>query len=178
MLLATSEFAAIVRGITSLNGAWDPEATWRFNHSIFGRVSYGLRLWPIIPRSRDREDSAFAAFLLFSGRRNVEAIPLRNATGAAVSNFIREYIVCRFGIPYKMVTDNGTPFVNKQVSSTLSRYGIKHRRSTPYYPQGNGQAEATNKTILRILSKMVYEYQGGWSVQMLCGLTAPHQGAL
>ncbi|CAL9012951.1 unnamed protein product, partial [Prunus brigantina] len=53
----------------------------------------------------------------------VEAIPLRKATGAAVSNFIREYIVCRFGIPYKMVTDNGTPFVNKQVSSTLSGYG-------------------------------------------------------
>ncbi|CAL2264119.1 unnamed protein product [Prunus armeniaca] len=55
-----------------------------------------------------------------------------------------------------MVTDNGTPFVNKQVSSTLSGYDIKHRRSTPYYPQGNGQAEATNKTILSILSKMVF----------------------
>ncbi|CAL8992919.1 unnamed protein product [Prunus brigantina] len=66
----------------------------------------------------------------------------------------------------KTVTDNGMPFVNKQVSSTLSGYGIKHRRSTPYYPQGNGQAEATNKTILRILSKMVYEYQGSWSVHL------------
>ncbi|CAL2247650.1 unnamed protein product [Prunus armeniaca] len=65
-----------------------------------------------------------------------------------------------------MVTDNGTPFVNKQVSSTLSGYGIKHRRSTPYYPQGNGQAEATNKTILRIVSKMVYEYEGGWSTHL------------
>ncbi|CAL9011504.1 unnamed protein product [Prunus brigantina] len=49
----------------------------------------------------------------------VEAVPLRKATGAAIANFIREYIVCRFGIPYKIVTDNGTPFVNKQVSSTL-----------------------------------------------------------
>ncbi|CAL9013009.1 unnamed protein product [Prunus brigantina] len=91
----------------------------------------------------------------------VEAVPLRKATGAAIANFIREYIVCIFGIPYKIVTDNGTPFVNKQVSSTLSGYGIKHRRSTPYYPQGNGQAEATNKTLLRILSKMVHEYEGG-----------------
>ncbi|CAL9026198.1 unnamed protein product [Prunus brigantina] len=59
-----------VRGITSLNGAWGREATWRFNHSIFSRVSYGLRLRPIIPRSRGREDSAFPAFLLFSGRQN------------------------------------------------------------------------------------------------------------
>ncbi|CAL2270631.1 unnamed protein product [Prunus armeniaca] len=70
MLLVTSGFAAIVRGITSLNGAWDPEATWRFNHSIFDRVFYGLRLRPTILRSRGREHFAFAAFLLFSGRRN------------------------------------------------------------------------------------------------------------
>ncbi|XP_008231232.1 PREDICTED: uncharacterized protein LOC103330426 [Prunus mume] len=96
----------------------------------------------------------------------VEAVPLRKATGAAIANFIREYIVCRFGIPYKIVTDNGTPFVNKQVSSTLSGYGIKHHRSMPYYPQENGQAEATNKTLLRILSKMVYKYEGGWSVHL------------
>ncbi|CAL9020848.1 unnamed protein product [Prunus brigantina] len=58
-----------VRGITSLNGAWDLEATWRFNHSIFGRVSYGLRPRPIIPRSRGREDSAFTSFC-FLGRQN------------------------------------------------------------------------------------------------------------
>ena len=32
-------------------------------------------------------------------------------------------------------------------------YYIKHGRSTPYYPQGNGQAEATNRVILKILKK-------------------------
>ncbi|CAL8156184.1 unnamed protein product [Prunus armeniaca] len=93
----------------------------------------------------------------------VEAIPLRKATWVVISNVIREYIVCRFGILYKIVTDTGTSFVNKQVSSTLSDYVIKHHCSTPYYPQGNVQAEATNKTILRILSKM---YEGGWSVHL------------
>lgn len=29
--------------------------------------------------------------------------------------------------------------------------------STSYYPYGNGQAEATTKTLLCILNKMVYE---------------------
>uniref|UniRef100_A0A2N9HG17 RNA-directed DNA polymerase n=1 Tax=Fagus sylvatica TaxID=28930 RepID=A0A2N9HG17_FAGSY len=45
----------------------------------------------------------------------VEAIPLRKATGAAVANFIREHIITRFGIPHKIISDNGTPFVNKDV---------------------------------------------------------------
>uniref|UniRef100_A0A2N9EDF9 Integrase catalytic domain-containing protein n=1 Tax=Fagus sylvatica TaxID=28930 RepID=A0A2N9EDF9_FAGSY len=93
----------------------------------------------------------------------VETIPLRKATGAAVANFIREHIITRFGIPHKIISDNGTPFVNKSVREVLEHYRIKHRRSTPYYPQGNGQAEATNRMLLRILSKMVFDYEKGWS---------------
>uniref|UniRef100_A0A2N9IYI6 RNA-directed DNA polymerase n=1 Tax=Fagus sylvatica TaxID=28930 RepID=A0A2N9IYI6_FAGSY len=93
----------------------------------------------------------------------VEAIPLRKATGAAVANFIREHIITRFGIPHKIISDNGTPFVNKNVKEVLEHYRIKHRRSTPYYPQGNGQAEATNRMLLRILSKMVFDYGKGWN---------------
>jgi ribonuclease HI len=93
----------------------------------------------------------------------VEAIPLRKATGAAVANFIREHIITRFGIPHKIISDNGTPFVNKDVREVLEHYRIKHRRSTPYYPQGNGQAEATNRMLLRILSKMVFDYGKGWN---------------
>uniref|UniRef100_A0A2N9H877 Integrase catalytic domain-containing protein n=1 Tax=Fagus sylvatica TaxID=28930 RepID=A0A2N9H877_FAGSY len=64
----------------------------------------------------------------------VEAIPLRKATGAAVANFIREHIITRFGIPHKIISDNG-----------------------------NGQAEATNRMLLRILSKMVFDYGKGWN---------------
>uniref|UniRef100_A0A2N9FG65 Integrase catalytic domain-containing protein n=1 Tax=Fagus sylvatica TaxID=28930 RepID=A0A2N9FG65_FAGSY len=96
----------------------------------------------------------------------VEAIPLRKATGAAVANFIREHIITRFGIPYKLITDNGTPFINKDVREVLEHYRVKHRRSTPYYPQGNGQAEATNRMLLRILSKMVFDYGNDWKAHL------------
>ena len=33
------------------------------------------------------------------------------------------------------------------------KYGIQLHHSSPYYPQGNGQAEATNKTLIKILRK-------------------------
>jgi hypothetical protein len=97
----------------------------------------------------------------------VKAIPLKKATGAAVANFIREHIVCCFGIPHRIISDNGIPFINKDVRRVVEQYKIKHCRSTPYYPQRNGQAEATNRVLLRILSKMVFEYNGGWSMHLL-----------
>lgn len=42
-------------------------------------------------------------------------------------------------------------------------YSINHMKSSPHYPQKIGQAEATNKTLLRILSKMVYEEPKLWT---------------
>lgn len=92
----------------------------------------------------------------------VEAISLKNATGPAVANFIKENIICRFGIPRRILSDNGTPFINANVRELLALYDVDHVKSTPYYPKGNGQAEATNKTLLKVLSRMVHEEPKMW----------------
>ena len=62
-----------------------------------------------------------------------------------------------------MISDNGTPFINKDMKNLTEAYYIKHGRSTPYYLQGNGQAEATNRVMLKILKKMKHKYGGKWS---------------
>ena len=95
-----------------------------------------------------------------------EAVPLRKATGREVANFIKENIIIRFGVPHKIISDNGTPFVNSDVRKMLEFYKVKHHRSSPYYPQGNGQAEATNKTLIKIISKISQEYTGGWAMHL------------
>ena len=64
----------------------------------------------------------------------VEVIPLKKVTGASVSNFIRKHIITQFRIPKNLISDNGTPFVNKDMRGLLNKYCIKHRRSTPYCP--------------------------------------------
>ena len=90
----------------------------------------------------------------------VEAIPLKKATGAAIANFVREHIITRFGIPKRLISDNGTSFINKGMKGLTEAYYIKHGWSTPYYPQGNGQVEATNRVMLKILKKIRHNYGG------------------
>ncbi|KAH7838883.1 hypothetical protein Vadar_032240 [Vaccinium darrowii] len=102
----------------------------------------------------------------------VEAVPLRNATGTTVAQFIKENIICRFGIPKVILSNNGTPFINKDVGALLQSCSIEHQTSTPYYPQGNGQAEATNKSLVRILSKLLDEKGGTWSDHLITALWA------
>ena len=90
------------------------------------------------------------------------------ATRGVVANFIKENIIARLGVPHRIINDNDTPFVNKEVRKMLEYYQVKHYRSSPYYIQGNGQAEATNK----ILIKTSQEYSEGWVTHLANALWA------
>ena len=83
-----------------------------------------------------------------------EAVPLRKATRGVVANFIKENIIVRFGELHRIISDNGTLFVNSDVRKMLEFYQVKHHRSSPYYPQGHGQVDATNKILIKIISKI------------------------
>ncbi|XP_020426524.1 uncharacterized protein LOC109950806 [Prunus persica] len=60
------------------------------------------------------------------------------------------------------ITDNGSQFIGKQITAFYKKYGIKQHLSTPRYPQGNGQAEASNKIILDCLKKRLEGAEGKW----------------
>jgi hypothetical protein len=80
-----------------------------------------------------------------------------------VVNFLFEEIFVRFGVPREIVTDQGAQFTSKMVKDLASKYQIKHRKSTPYHPQANGQVESTNKTLEAIMTKTVQTHRKDWS---------------
>ena len=43
------------------------------------------------------------------------------------------------------------------------KYKIKHKKSTPYRPQANGQVESTNTTLETIMTRTVQMHQKYWS---------------
>ena len=64
------------------------------------------------------------------------------------------------------MTDNGGQFKNKDLRQLCKRFKIKHHWSSIYYPQGNGQAEASNKTLLKILHHTVHKSGRDWHLQI------------
>ncbi|XP_026428827.1 protein NYNRIN-like [Papaver somniferum] len=96
----------------------------------------------------------------------VEAIPLKDYAGATIAALIKEYIICRFGAPMIIREDNIKSFVNKDVIDLMRQYNVRLHTSTPYYPQGNGHVEASNKTLIRILSRTVEDHHREWHEQL------------
>ncbi|XP_057862524.1 uncharacterized protein LOC131070880 [Cryptomeria japonica] len=92
----------------------------------------------------------------------VEAIPVKNATSEIVCRFLEENIISRFGVPNKIVTDNATTFSSSEITQFCFEYSVLLAHSFDYYPQGNGQAESSNKNLITIIHKLVEENQRSW----------------
>ncbi|RDX96511.1 hypothetical protein CR513_20818, partial [Mucuna pruriens] len=77
-----------------------------------------------------------------------EAEPVAMITLERIKRFLWKRIICRFGLPAKIVE----------------------------HPQSNGQAEAANKVILRGLWRWLEEAKGRWSEELprYFGHTTPH----
>ncbi|RVW75345.1 hypothetical protein CK203_052928 [Vitis vinifera] len=60
------------------------------------------------------------------------------------------------------VTDNGPQFDSIAFRNFCSELNIRNSYSTPRYPQSNGQAEATNKTLITALKKRLEQAKGKW----------------
>jgi transposase InsO family protein len=102
----------------------------------------------------------------------VEAIPTRNATDSVVINFLEENILARFGCPRKIITDNAQAFKYVAMINFCQKYNIILGHSTTYYPQGNGLAESSNKSLMRIIKKVLTENKKAWHIHLKYALWA------
>ena len=61
------------------------------------------------------------------------------------------------GIPQTITTDQGTMFTSLEFDEFAIGMGIKVLNSSPYYAQANGQAEASNKGIIKLIKREIEE---------------------
>ncbi|XP_017416451.2 uncharacterized protein LOC108327238 [Vigna angularis] len=89
----------------------------------------------------------------------VEAASYANVTRKVVVRFIRKELICRYGLPNKIITDNATNLNNQMMAELCEEFKIHHHNSSPYRPKMNGAVEAANKNIKKIVQKMVVTYK-------------------
>ena len=91
-----------------------------------------------------------------------EAEPLATITEQKICNFMWRAIICRFGIPRALVSDNGKQFDNAKFRDFCAKLGIKNYYSSPAHPQSNGQAEVTIRTLKAALKTKLEDLMGNW----------------
>ncbi|XP_038688375.1 uncharacterized protein LOC119987518 [Tripterygium wilfordii] len=96
----------------------------------------------------------------------IEAEAFRRVRDTEVKQFVWKNIICRFGIPKEIICDNGSQFISYGFKRFCTNLKIKLFFSTPRHPQSNGQAEASNKTLINTLKKRLEQAKGAWADEL------------
>ncbi|XP_047260196.1 uncharacterized protein K02A2.6-like [Capsicum annuum] len=85
----------------------------------------------------------------------VEVASYRFAIKKVITDFIRNSLICRFGVPESIITNNRLNWNSHLMNEICDQFKIIHLNSTAYRPKMNGAVETANKNIKKILRKMV-----------------------
>ncbi|RDY03421.1 gag-pol, partial [Mucuna pruriens] len=66
--------------------------------------------------------------------RWVEAIATKTNDAKVVVDFLKSNIFYWFGVPKALISDQGSHFCNRAMTSLLHKYRVVHRVATAYHP--------------------------------------------
>jgi transposase InsO family protein len=84
----------------------------------------------------------------------VVAQPLPNNTAITTAKCFVEQFVFKYGVPRRLITDQGVHFKNELMKNLTELLGTNHIQTSIYHPQSNGLVERMNGTFHAQLSKL------------------------
>ncbi|KAJ8651413.1 hypothetical protein O0I10_013045 [Lichtheimia ornata] len=117
--------------------------------------------------SEQGNTSAIVGVDMFSRWPEAKATP--NQTAKAAVGFLYEWI-CRYGLPRRIISDNGPHFTAGVTTAMLSKYGLRIEFGPPHHSHRQGKVERMIKSIKAILKRLCTAYVGAWDVWLLAAL--------
>jgi len=96
----------------------------------------------------------------------VEAFPLKGTDAHTLAVVLVNEIVCRYGVPSVIHSDQGANFCSEVIQCLCNLLGIERTQTSAYHPQGNGQVERFNRTLKNMLAKVTQQNQKDWDVHL------------
>ena len=119
-------------------------------------------------------DSLFVLVAYYS--RWVDVTIMKSTTTDKVIQSLKSTFATH-GVPSSIRTDNGPQFVSGEFREFLKEHGIFHSKTTPLWPQANGEIERQNSSLLKRL-KIAQIEKRNWKDNLLTYLmmyrSTPH----
>jgi hypothetical protein len=92
----------------------------------------------------------------------IEILPIKRANEEATAAALINAIICRHGVMARLLSDRGKNFIGRMMVEIYKELKIKKVTTTAWHPQGNGQTEAFNKPLARMLAAYANENHRDW----------------
>ena len=90
------------------------------------------------------------------------AVVTKDQTAKTVAKVFYERFIAVFGVPAKLLSDQGANFTSALVEELCSAFGIQKCRTTAYHAQCNGQVECFHQTLFCMIGKLLRDKKAQW----------------
>ena len=94
--------------------------------------------------------------------RLAQAFVTPSHTASVVAKTLWDKFFMYYGIPEKILSDQGRNFESSLIAELCKLAGVKKLRTTPYRPQTNGQCEKFNSTLINMIGTLPSELKYNW----------------
>jgi transposase InsO family protein len=125
----------------------------------FTLASYGVmdkvNIDTIGPLPPDSIGNTHIVVIIDCFTRFVELFPVKDTTALAAAKCLLHF-TGRYGIPARILTDNGTQYYNSLIKELTNLLMIDHFFTHPYSKEENAIVERANKEVLRHLKAIIF----------------------
>ena len=132
------------------------------NNKNFNELIMSDTKGPINPTS-EGNNYIFVIVDAFSHNVTIMCAPQNDAHYAFTALF--EHWFMKFGLPEEIKSDNGSEYINAELTHLCNYFEIKFKPSTTYAPWTNGLVEGTNRIIGHFIRTLLIEKYNNWSIK-------------
>ena len=106
-----------------------------------------------------------------------EAFPVPDQTAETCARVLMNEMVSRLGCPLDLHSDQGRNFESSIFAEICRLLEIRKTRTTPRHPEGNGQVERFNRTLIPMIRAFIKGEQQDWDLYLGC-LTGAYRATI
>lgn len=97
----------------------------------------------------------------------VEVFPITDQSAVTTATVLLNKVFSKFGCPINLHSDQGRNDESSIIAELCELLQIRKTRSSPKHPQGNGQVERFNRTLISMIKAYLKGQQTDWDLYLV-----------